>query len=118
MSLTNLQRQWQHAANQLGLRVETPYSVRLPDGSSIEVEVHLHGYGARNGMLVLSDYAVIEEKKDAILAAGFGCSCYGPIPESEVTSLDGFDEILSDWTKIEEPNPPPEPIPPRRDGSS
>jgi len=102
MSFTNLQRQWQFAASQLGLRVEAPYNVHLSDGSSIEVEVRLHGYGARNGMIVLSDYGVIKEKKDKIIAAGFGYSCYGPVSDDQVTVLEGFEDMLNDWGKHEE----------------
>src|SRR5436305_401446 len=67
MSFTNLQRQWQHAAKQLGLQVETPFRVSFDDGSHVEVEVLLRGFGARNGMLVLSDYRTIEKKKDEII---------------------------------------------------
>jgi hypothetical protein len=112
MSLTNLQLQWLHAAQELGLRVQVPYVVRFSDGRSVEVEVLLRGFGAREGMLVLSDYTTIEEKKDEIIAAGYGYSCYGPVPESEITCLEGFDDMLSDWganPEKEVPNQPPEP---------
>jgi hypothetical protein len=89
----------------------------LSDGSHVEVEVRLHGYGAKNGMLVLSDYRVIEEKKDDILAAGFGYSCYGPVPDSEISSLEAFDDMLSDWGRNEEPIQSSEPMPLKRHGS-
>jgi hypothetical protein len=69
------------------------------------VEVLLRSYGARNGMLVVSDYGTIQEKKDEILAAGFGYSCYGPVPESEVHSLEGFKDMLDDWVKHEGADP-------------
>lgn len=43
---------------------------------------------------------------------------YGPVPDSEVCSLEGFDDMLIDWGRNEAPIQLPEPTPLTRRGSS
>jgi hypothetical protein len=97
MALTNLQRQWRYAAEQLHLRVQVPFVLRFGNGSTVTADVLLEGYGSARGMLIVSDFQRIEGKTEAIMRAGYGYSCMSEPPESEVFSLEGFDEVLKDW---------------------
>ena|SRR6266446_5459598 len=97
MALSKLQRQWRHARTQLGLCVKTPFKLRLADGSSVVADVLLQGYGAPQGMLIFSDYADVKEKKDAVIAAGYGYSCMPQPSEVEIQSLERVRDALADW---------------------
>jgi hypothetical protein len=101
MKLTNLQRQWRSAASRFNLSVETPFTLRIKDGRSIEAEVLVRGYGAPQGTLVVSDYASIASFRDEIIAAGFTISSYSQPRDEDIDSLEGIEEMLNDWTKIE-----------------
>lgn len=98
--LTNLQRQWQKAASRFGLSVETPFVVELESGGHVEAEVLVRGYGAPRGTLVVSDYSCIAHARKEIMAAGFTISSYSQPLEEEIDSLEGFEEMLSDWGAI------------------
>ena len=97
MALTNLQRQWQHAAEKHGLKVKIPFALALRDGSSIQADVLLEDYGARRGMLIVADFATVAEKRDVIVAAGYGYSCMSEPSEAEISSLEAIDDALEDW---------------------
>jgi hypothetical protein len=88
---------WRHAAQKRSLKVQTPYVLRLPDGTKVTAEVLLEGFGAPHGMLIFSDYGRIREHTDAIIAAGFGYTCMSQPSETEVFSLEGIDACLEDW---------------------
>ncbi len=102
MSLTNLQRHWRHAAEQLDLSVKIPFVLTFDDGESIEAEVLLQGYGATHGMLIVSDSSIVEGRHEAIVSKGYGYSCMSQPEESAITCLEGFDELLADWTAVGE----------------
>jgi hypothetical protein len=97
MTLTNLQRQWQHAAEKRGLKVTIPFAFALRDGWTIQAEVLLEDYGARRGMLIVSDFAAIADQADAIVAAGFGYSSMSEPCEAEISALEAIDAALEDW---------------------
>jgi len=115
MNLTNLQRQWQYAARQRGLKVKIPFFAALEDGERVSAEVLLEGFGATRGMLIVSDFAAIEKKTASILRSGFGYSCMSQPSEGEVTSVETIDDVLQDWgicyCEEKKPNKAPEPTP-------
>ncbi len=86
-------------AGKHALTVDVPFSLQFADGGSISVEVRLHGYGANNGMLILSDYSTIESRRDEIVKMGYGYSCFSQPSEDEIDSDDGLGDILDDWGK-------------------
>lgn len=99
MKMTPLQRHWLSMARIHFLDVETPYSLRLRDGHTITAEVLLRGYGAQNGMLIVSDYAIVRDRKDEIVSLGYGYSCFSQPQEDEIDSDEGLQEVLDDWGK-------------------
>ena len=97
MKLTKLQRMWQHAAQQRDLKVHIPFGLTLTDGTKLSAEVLLEGYGAPQGMFIVSDYSHIEEHPAAIIAAGFGYTCMSQPSETEISSLESVNSCLEDW---------------------
>ncbi len=97
--MTALQRHWLSVAGRHGLTVDVPFILQFPDGTSITAEVRLRGYGADNGMLIVSDYAVVQSRRDEIVQMGYGYSCFSQPPESEIDSEEGLKDVLDDWGK-------------------
>jgi hypothetical protein len=97
MALTNLQRLWRHAAEKRGLKVRAPFVLPLPDGTKLTAEVLLEGFGAPNGMFIVSDYRRFRDHTDAIIDAGFGYTCMSQPSPAEILSLAGIDACLEDW---------------------
>ncbi len=88
--------EWRRAAAELGLRIEAPFVVQLRTGR-LEARLLLRHFGARNGMLIVTDFSVIEPFADEVVAVGYGYSTL-----SEPRSADGYDketfvEMLWDW---------------------
>ena len=81
------------------LDVEAPYALRFSDGHTITAEVLLRGYGAQNGMLIVSDYSIVRDRKDEIVHLGYGYSCFSQPGGDEVDSDEGLQEALDDWGK-------------------
>ena len=86
-------------ADKHDLKVDVPYNLQFADGISITAEVRLQGYGAVNGMLIVSNYSVVESRSDDIVRMGYGYSCLSQPYEEEIDSDEGLQEILNDWGK-------------------
>ncbi|EMO21315.1 hypothetical protein LEP1GSC168_0095 [Leptospira santarosai str. HAI134] len=53
---TKLQKIWKDAAEDLNLEVEIPFSIILVDNLKINVSILLKNFGAKNGMLITTNY--------------------------------------------------------------
>ena len=98
-SESRLLAEWQYAANDLGIQVVGPICVELKSGVSIEATVLVRHFGGSNGMLVLSNYALVKDLTDEIIDAGYGYSIMRE-PESSANweyERSVYMEILSDW---------------------
>ena len=73
--MTLLQEYWTRMADMHGFKVDIPFEVFFPDGGKITVDVRLKGYGAVNGMLIVSDEGALAGKSDEIVEMGYGYSC-------------------------------------------
>lgn len=45
----------------LGIKVETPFKLALLNGVSINADILVRGFGAKNGILIISDYSSVKE---------------------------------------------------------
>jgi hypothetical protein len=97
MAFSNLQKQWQNAASELRLDVIIPFTLKLDNGGFITAEVLLVGYGAKHGMIIVSDYDVIRKHVEFINLMGYGFSCMSQPKETGIDSIDGFNDLLDDW---------------------
>ena len=95
MTATAFQRHWVEVSERLSLSIRLSHEVRLT-GKTLTVPVLLEGYGAENGMLLVTDYALLRDAIDEIVELGYGFSCLdepspGPIDWASVL------EMLQDW---------------------
>lgn len=98
--MTPLQRHWLFLSKKHGLEVDVPFTLHLTSGAEIAAEVRLRGYGAENGMLLVSDDSAVWKHREEIVAMGFGFSCLSQPSEKEIESDEGLDELLNDWGKL------------------
>ncbi|MFQ3858023.1 hypothetical protein ACLK29_19105 [Leptospira kirschneri] len=94
---TKLQKIWKDAAKNLNLEVEIPFSIILADNLKINVSVLLKNFGAKNGMLIITNYEDVEPYLEKIYEAGYGFSTLSEPSENEQYSRKDFIELLSDW---------------------
>ncbi|EMF92736.1 hypothetical protein [Leptospira santarosai] len=94
---TKLQKIWKDAAENLNLEVEIPFSIILVDNLKINVSILLKNFGAKNGMLITTNYEDIEPYIEKIYEAGYGFSTLNEPSENEQYSRKDFIELLSDW---------------------
>jgi hypothetical protein len=88
---------WLSVADKHDLKVDFPFTLGFPDGHSITAEVRLQDYGTDKGMLIVSNYSVVESRCDEIVRMGY--SCFSQPAESEIDSDEGLKDILDDWGK-------------------
>ena len=89
-------------ATKHNLQVDVPFTLRFADGTKITAEVRLRGYGAPNGMILVSEYSLIEKRTDEIVQMRYGYSCFSQPSEDEIDSDEGLSDILDDWEKNKE----------------
>jgi hypothetical protein len=90
---------WSEISTALGLEIQSPAEVTLPDGRIVNAPVLLKNFGYENGMMLFEGApGGIWEAGKALVALGYGYSCLGPYRENEVVDLEVAKEILADWT--------------------
>lgn len=95
---------WRQAADDLGIRLEYPFSLTTPAGA-VPYLARICDFGAVKGMLLISGKGS-QAHHHAASAAGFGYSC---LYESyEVYSRNLFVETLNDWGWCNASKPAPE----------
>jgi hypothetical protein len=88
---------WAQAAKTLGVEIVAPFSVTLPSGTRIDAPVLVKSFGARNGMLLLVDYAEVRHVLAALEDAGFGFSVLEESDQDEPFVVNHFVDMLRDW---------------------
>ena len=86
---------WVKAASNLGLDIVTPFVIDL-GAERITVDVLLRDFGARLGMLIVSDYKAIAPFTERLVEAGFGYSTMS-VESAELYAHDDFRDVLEDW---------------------
>jgi len=96
---SELVRKWRAAAVELGLDVVSPFDLVLSAGKDLHVPLLVKNFGARNGMLIVTDYSVVKPHLKLISDLGFGFSVLEePLrPAAGIYDLDTMIEMLSDW---------------------
>jgi hypothetical protein len=97
--MSRLQTAWRTAAKDLRLETVVPFTLKT-ETFSITAEILLKHFGAENGMLIVSDYKIIEPHHDKIIQLGYG---YATLTEPDqdwpftAEEKEAFIEMLSDW---------------------
>ena len=111
--MSRLQTAWRVAAKELGLDIVVPFELRAKS-FSLKAEVLLKNFGSPNGMLIVSDYSVIEPLRDEVIALGYGFATMTeperdwPFNEEE---REAFIAMLDDWRWSGKPEEAPEWLP-------
>jgi hypothetical protein len=77
------------------LDIRAPFSMRVGE-EAYEFQCLIQGYGAKNGMVVDSEWKKIAPIQKELVEMGFGYSCF----DLENTDIDTFQEVLDDWGKV------------------
>jgi len=88
--------EWRQAAADLGLAIEAPFLLQLRDGR-IEARLLLRNFGNANGMLIVTDFGVVEPFTDEVVARGYGYSTLSERISRAAYDRDAFVEMLRDW---------------------
>jgi hypothetical protein len=94
--MTALQDWFLRAAAVHGLQVDLDVTILLPSGQVVCAPIHLHGVGAKRGMLVATRWKDIEAAADELVEAGYGYSVMDE-PASDQDELAPFQDLLDDW---------------------
>lgn len=79
------------------LDLDSPYSITI-NGKEHIFQCLIRGYGAINGIIIDEDYSKVEPVIEEIKKRGFGYSCF---KIDDPTNMDGFEEVLDDWGKLD-----------------
>jgi hypothetical protein len=76
--------------------VLTPFSVQI-DGVTVTVPVLLRQFGARNGMLLVTEYGQIRPHADRVVELGYGYSCLSEPVDPEHDDDAAWIDTVRDW---------------------
>ncbi len=106
------QQEWQIISKRIGISIIVPFILTFFDGSEQIYDVLLKYFGAKNGMILVSDYSLIEHRDREIIELGYGFSCLSEPTERRIEELikmtdgeliDSYKEMLEDWSYCGEP---------------
>jgi hypothetical protein len=92
---------WNEVAQDLGIQIDAPCEIQLPDGTRIKATAHIKQFGAENGMIVDPVFAVLRPYTKALLANGYGFSAM-----SLGVNREDLVDVFVDWS-WSAPEPPP-----------
>ncbi len=92
-----LMEKWRLIARDLGLNTIVPFQLPTGDQEKLDIPVLLKDFGARNGMLIVTDYSTIEPHLTFIANQGYGFSTLSEPNESGSYDQDSIFELLRDW---------------------
>src|SRR5262245_45568757 len=95
MSGLSVPEKGRRAADDLGLKIVTPFEFIPPSGHRVFVPVLLREFGARHGMLITENYGSIESSVDEIISSGFGFSVI-TLPANY--NRESLIAVLRDWS--------------------
>ena len=98
MKTTAFQRQWIEISERLGLDIRLSYEIEL-GRRRLTAPVLLEGYGADKGMVLVTDFDLIEDVADELVGLGYGFSCLGEPAPGPIDWKD-VEEMLRDWGAV------------------
>ena len=103
----NLVVSWEKAAQDLHLDIISPFALILKDNTKLEIEVLLKSFGAKNGMLIISDFNIIKNNIEEIRSLDYGYSTMS-IPKNDEYDRQSTIEVLQDWGWSGDPKDKPQ----------
>jgi len=107
---SRLQTAWLTAARELDLDIKVPFELKAKT-FSLTAQVLLKNFGGDAGMLIVSNYRVIEPFRDQIIKMGYGFVTMAE-PERDWPftgeEKEAFIEMLAEWGWTGDPDAEPE----------
>jgi hypothetical protein len=91
----SLEVYWRAAALDLALELEAPFSIQLPSGATVNAVGRLGHFGARHGMIIVSDFAALRAHLVELKTLGFGFSAM--TDPTDPYEREGCLDVLRDW---------------------
>ena len=88
---------WRDAAAELGISISGPIEVAVESGA-FAADLLVHEFGARRGMIIVTDYAVVEPHEWALIQEGYGFSSFPPPVNGISLSTEDAIDFLRDWS--------------------
>jgi hypothetical protein len=88
---------WKVAAEDLNLEIVTPFEMHLQSGVRIQVPVLVRKFGAREGMLVISDYSVVSAYIEELELVGYGFSTLSEPSPKDIYKREEYIAVLMEW---------------------
>lgn len=85
------------ASADFALEIVEDFETLLSSGKRVRVPLLLRHFGAERGMLITTEYDVIEDVAEELIDEGFGYSILDEPRGDESYDRDAFMEILDDW---------------------
>jgi hypothetical protein len=99
------QQLWAQRASRHGLSVAIPFTLSL-DGQTLTAPALLRQFGGRNGMLLVTDYALVRPHADRLVELGYGYSCLSEPKSLHEEDDEAFVDMLRDWGWSGDGSPP------------
>lgn len=88
---------WKVAEQDLGLEIEAPAEVHLPDGRKFLGDFLLKNFGGRSGTIVVQNFQRLAGYWEELEKLGYGFSTLTP-GDADSYNRQGFIEMLSEWS--------------------
>jgi hypothetical protein len=108
--MSRLQTAWLSAASELELDIVVPFELKTK-AFSLTTQVMLRNFGGEQGMLIVSDYRIIEPFREQIIKLGYGfATLTEPDRDWPFTGeeKEAFIEMLNEWGWTGDPDEEPE----------
>ena len=85
------------AAEELGLRIQLDFVIKLPSGRQILAPVYFPDLGSPKGMLVSPSREGLGDIRDEFLECGYGASFFDEPSLNEEYDVASYAEMFADW---------------------
>ena len=96
--MSTIAKEWEAVCDDLGVEIVAPFCVEIGNNVTIHAELLVKHFGAPNGMLIVTDYDLIEPHVKQLLKAGYGFSVLEELSADESYDRETYVRMLSDWT--------------------
>ncbi len=108
--MSRLQNAWHTAARELDLDIVVPFELKTKT-FTVTAEVLLKNFGAKQGMLIVSDHRLVEPFRHQLIKLGYGFATLAE-PERDWPftreEREAFIEMLNEWGWMGKPEDEPE----------
>ena len=95
--MTKLQQWLSTACQAVGLPIDLAFVASLESGHEVHCVARIHGLGAPNGMLIVSNFDAVRSHLRDLERAHYGFSVLDEPSAKEEFDLNGYKDMFRDW---------------------